>query len=531
MKYVFLGGAGEVGGSCLLIQVADRNILIDCGVRVNQSGMGSLPDLAQLEERAPRLDAIFISHAHADHVGALPFVHKRYPTTPVYMTAATSVLSDIMLQDTARIQNQKADKPLYTHEMVKQTFQAIIRPIAVKDLNTWIPLWEGWDFQFILSGHILGAVSILLRTPEGTFLYTGDVSSYHQRTVNGIGDLSGTHPDFMWCEATYGESNHPSRSAEEQKIAKAVAGILENGGTVLIPSFALGRAQELILILKTAMQSGTIPTFNIFTDGLVNTICGAYKSLVRFGSNSLKNLSHNQREIFFTKFIRSVPLGERRKLLKDPHPKCIIASSGMLTGGASVEYAKTLATHPKNAIFLSGYQDAESPGRRLQELKQGDELRFVDGTQVKVKCQVQKFHLSAHSDQGQLISMIKRVNPKAIALAHGERNVIQVLREKLYKNYPVECPANGKLYDGTANPHWLPAHARAKMDAKRPVPMDVQAKIENNTIVIIIPCPEDMQPSALDDGLLRDVDTPEIQVAATSKRDKIIIELDKRSIG
>ena len=146
-------------------------------------------------------------------------------------------------------------------------------------VNGWTQLddWgDDWGYSMTRSGHILGAVSIHLKTPEGRFLYSGDVSAFNQRTVDGCADMSGTNPDFMWCEATYGDKDHPSRSTEERNLVSEVAAVIENGGTVLIPSFALGRAQEIILILKNAMENQIIPEFPVYIDGLVNQICELY---------------------------------------------------------------------------------------------------------------------------------------------------------------------------------------------------------------------------------------------------------------
>ena len=316
------------------------------------------------------------------------------------------------------------------------------------------------------SGHILGAVSIYLKTPEGRFLYTGDVSAFNQRTVDGHADMSGTNPDFMWCEATYGDKEHPSRSTEERNLVNEVAAVIENGGTVLIPSFALGRAQEIILILKNAMANQIIPKFPVYIDGLVNEICQLYsrhalipglagKYLRNCGAEALRKQSKKKYEhIFYSKSIRPVHRGMRASILKDTTPKCIIASSGMLNGGASVEYAKALASGAKNAIFLSGYQDAESPGRRLQELQEGDELTFADNDVVEVNCQVKRFYLSAHSDRSQLIKMIRQASPKALALVHGEETAIHSLREKLKEDFSVTAPINELPENDTANPEW-----------------------------------------------------------------------------
>ena len=451
MNYIFLGGAGEVGASCLLVSVAHRYILFDCGIRVNQTGADALPDIELLKQSVPSLDAIFVSHAHADHIGALPLAHAAYPQAPIYTTEPTQRISAVMLANAVRLQENEQGEDtslLFTQEAVDAT----IAKMQTLKMSEWVEIWDGWRVKMVQSGHILGAVSILLETPEGTYLYGGDISTFHQKTIHGLmlGEITGIQPDFMWCEATYGDGNHPARNTEEKKLAEAVATVVENGGSVLIPSFALGRAQEIILILRDAMISKNIPVFPVVTDGLVNSICSVYETLTPYlGAKLQKHLENSRQPLFYYKNFRQARMGEQEAICKDETPKCIIASSGMLTGGASVTYAKGLAANEKNAIFLSGYQDAESPGRRLQELSQGDTLTFADGTSVTVNCKVERFKLSAHSDQGQLLSVIKQVNPKALALVHGEEYALSALREKVDKDYSVSCPVNGQMIKGT----------------------------------------------------------------------------------
>ena len=478
LKYVFLGGAGEVGASCLLVSVADRNILIDAGIRVNASGEAALPDFKTLREMTSTLDAIFISHAHADHVGALPLVHKLFPQTPIYTTLPTQRLSAVMLSDSVRVQEFGAEK-LFNQEAV----DTVLWKMETVEMGIWHPLWDDFRYQFHASGHVLGAVSILLETPEGKLLYSGDVSAFNQNTIDGIKDISFFKPDLMWCEATYGASNHPSRSEEEKRLATSVAEVIEGGGSVLIPSFALGRAQEIILILKKMQEAKTIPKFPVITDGLVNVICSIYESLPPHLGTKLHNYVLNSRQpIFHTASVRKAKPGEREKLLNDGRPKCIIASSGMLTGGASVFYATGLAGNEKNAIFLSGYQDAESPGRRLQELKSGDELQLADKT-VEVKCRIDRFGLSAHSDQQQLMNMIRQAAPKALALVHAEPEVAEALRERIYKDYIMYSPINGQVEDGTQRPLWQPPEKKVKPETPSPLDFDI-AFGEANTLHI-----------------------------------------------
>ncbi|MYF97565.1 MBL fold metallo-hydrolase [Candidatus Poribacteria bacterium] len=484
MDYVFLGGAGEVGASCLLVSVADRHILFDCGMRVNQVGEAALPDIELLKQSTPKLDAIFVSHAHADHIGALPLAHIAFPQVPIYATEPTQRISAVMLANAVRL--QESDEKEDTNQIFTQdAVDATIAKMHTLQMSEWIDLWDGWRVKMVRSGHILGAVSILLDTPEGSYLYGGDISTFHQKTIHGLAfdEVAGTQPDFMWCEATYGDGNHPARNTEEKKLAEAVATIIENGGSVLIPSFALGRAQEIILILRDAMISKNISVFPVVTDGLVNSICSVYETLTPYlGKKLQKHLENSRQPLFHFRNFRRALMGEQETICKDETPKCIIASSGMLTGGASVTYAKGLAANEKNAIFLSGYQDAESPGRRLQELSQGDTLTFADGTSVAVNCQVERFKLSAHSDQGQLLSVIKQVNPKALALVHGEGNAIAALREKVEKKYPVTCPVNGQVFEETDKT--LPFSTETQETLEKTITNAVEVQITDTGVIL-----------------------------------------------
>ena len=197
MKYVFLGGAGEVGGSCMLLSVAGRYILFDCGIRVNRAGSEALPDLELLKESAPMLDAIIVSHAHADHIGALPLAHAMFPNAPIYATSPTQKLSAVMLNNAVNVMESAPEGTYFTQEAVETT----IARMRTLPMGEWTDLWDGWRVLFIRSGHILGAVSICLQTPEGTFLYSGDVSTFKQKTIDGLDDISSLPAvDFMVCE-------------------------------------------------------------------------------------------------------------------------------------------------------------------------------------------------------------------------------------------------------------------------------------------------------------------------------------------
>ena len=477
MKFTALGGGMEVGASCYLLQIAGKNILLDAGIRVNRRGEEALPDIELLRDLTDdRLDLILISHAHLDHCGALPILHELFPATPVYSTTPTKLIAAILLQDTVKIMEREAEDrdsevQLYTLDMVKSAVWAI----RTASYHEWIrPLDDPeYEFYFHPAGHVMGAASILLKTPEATVVYSGDIATVSQRTVAGMTPIDFFHPDLLILESTYGDSQHPSRKAEEGSLAKAVAEVIEEGGTVLIPAFAFGRAQEIILILKFSMLSGVIPKFPIYVDGLVRSICDLYTELIDFLPERLQNFIANSRQpVFWSAEGRGMPKvtkilsHEERQSLLLPEPKCIISSSGMLTGGPSVYYAKWLASNPRNAIFLTGYQDEESPGRRLQELEQGGTIE-LDGQEVEVKCKVSRYNLSAHADQVQLCQQVSYMKPQSIILVHGELGSIKELREKLVLKSLVFVAPNGKTIDPLRAPDWLTEHRLLQIDAER----------------------------------------------------------------
>jgi Cft2 family RNA processing exonuclease len=474
MKYTSLGGAFEVGASCHLFQIDGRNILVDAGLRPNRRGDDNLPDFALLESIVgDRLDLILVSHAHIDHTGALPLVHARYPNTPIYCTPPTKVIAEILLRDTIKImrmqhEDEKAEFPLFDAEDVERTLFALREHV----FDAWFEPLEGVRVYFHRSGHIVGAASVLIETPDSRVLYSGDLSVASQRTVAGMTPVDFFRPDALVLEGTYGDSIHEARKEQEQKLARDVAEVIEGGGTVLIPSFALGRAQEILLILKTAMMSGLIPLFPIYVDGLVRAICDAYTDLLDYLPDKLRNFVKNSRQhVFWSQAQKSVPLVTRvlpneRLTMFTGEPKCIIASSGMLVGGPSAFYAKVLASGEKNAIFLTGYQDEESPGRRLLEVQTGDTLT-LDGEDVPLLCKVARYKLSAHADQIQLCQQVSYMNPTSVVLVHGEPRALQALREKLMSRYLVYVPMNGDTFNPLDTPEWMTEGKRLHLTAEQ----------------------------------------------------------------
>jgi Cft2 family RNA processing exonuclease len=471
MIFTALGGAYEVGASCSLLQVAGKNILVDAGVRTNRRGAAGLPDLELLERLSGgRIDLVLITHAHTDHIGALPIIHERYPRPPMLCTAPSKKLAEILLRDAVKIMQgeDREEEPLYDAEAVER----LIWKLESVPFHEWIEPLPGFRARWHPAGHIVGAGCILLETPEGRVLFSGDIATANQRTVAGIAPIEGFRPDFLVLEATYGDGQHASRKTEEQRLAHSVGEVISRGGSVLFPSFALGRAQEIILILASTIASGLIPKFPIYVDGMVRSVCDAYTELIDYLPAELQNYQRNARQpLFWRRENRGLPAvvrlaAEDRPLVLTGRPKVVIASSGMLIGGPSVRYARAFAPREECAIFLTGYQDEESPGRRLLELKTGDTWRFPDGEEVPMACRVARYNLSAHADQVQLCQFVSQVKPASIALVHGEPAAIQTLRSKLVMKHIVRTPRNGESFDPLAAPEWLSEYRKHQIDAE-----------------------------------------------------------------
>lgn len=443
MKLQFLGGASEVGASCTVLEAGRHRVVVDAGIRMNPRDGDSLPDLARLQGGQPPT-AILVTHAHMDHVGALPLVHLAFPQTPVYTTGPTLSLMRILLQDSLKIMESRWEKeqdvPLYPPQAVAGLL-ARVREVPPCEK---VPLDEGrLQATFTPSGHVLGCCSILLDTEEGRVLFSGDYSVDRQRTVEGM-LVPRVHPHVVLSEATYGNRLHANRRAEEERLARTVAEVIAAGGKVLVPAFALGRAQEVLLVLLAAQSRGEIPRFPIYVDGMVKNVCAAYAAHAEFLGRDLRRQAARGNPFFPAEgCARPVSAPERQALLDGP-PCCFVSSSGMLTGGPSVLYAAQLAADPRNAILITGYQDEESPGRRLLDLAEArTHSLFLQGREVQVACRVERYGLSAHADQAQMAGVLHRLSPHDVVLVHGDDEARASLAGALAESVRVHLPANG----------------------------------------------------------------------------------------
>ena len=425
MKLTFLGGADEVGASCTLIEIAGKKILVDAGIRISpKSNRGiandQLPDLQAITE-AGGPDYILVTHAHTDHTGALPLVMEQYPYTPVIMTRPTEALVRVLQKDALKIMSSNAEQegelPLFDEVSVNRLLDAI----QLVEFNQAIKLGEGLQVTYHVAGHIAGAAMLVLESSEGTLVMSGDISKSSQRTVKSV-EVPRIKADALVLESTYGGRLHANRVAEEKRLIENLKRITGRGGKVLIPAFALGRSQELVQIIHAFADQIDVP---VYVDGMVRSVCDAYARFADLLPEKTVRAARDE-HLFFRGRVKPIRNREHRSQVAiGTEPLIVIASSGMLTGGASVVYAKAFAPDERNAILLTGYQDEESPGRFLQrvmrEKDKGETPTLRIGKdQVKLRCEIDTYSLSAHGDESELISVAESFGAREIMLVHGD---------------------------------------------------------------------------------------------------------------
>ncbi len=465
-----LGAARSIGASCFQVHIGPYEVVLDCGTRFSLEK--PLPALEYLEN--PNL--LLISHAHQDHLGGVPVFHQRYPACRMICTTGTREIAHVMLTDGLKIQQLNEDSPqLFDSIDLEQTLWRLeTMPVGID----FEPL-PGLTVRFINAGHILGAACIYLQYGSRSLLYTGDFNHTNSRTTTGMKLADLPQAEILITESTYGDNIHPSRKTQETELIEAVVDVVSRGGNVLIPAFALGRAQEILLALRTSarFQQLKVP---VYVDGLVRAVTNVFEENLDLLPSSVRNFREQcQRQPFFD--LKSSPpiipiSSNSQRPVAMAHKSVIVASSGMLVGGPSVYYARVLLERENAAIFICGYTDEESPGRQLQNLQTGD-LIELDEQKISVAASVKRFYLSAHADKVGLGQIIKQVNPKHLVLIHGSVDGLHSLaRAGNYQSSSyVHIPAEGEVIELGVPPKHLNPTQVASLKISSEVTLHVES--------------------------------------------------------
>lgn len=417
-----LGACEEVGRSSFLLDFGEK-LLLDFGMKLNPEGIEYPLEVKE------HVKAAIISHAHLDHSGYLPYFYKNSETLS-FMTQPTLEIADILWHDSIKIAEFEGKTPRYSKADVVRTHKYNF----VMPYNKITHLSNDVSLEFFDAGHILGSALVKITHKDKTFLYTGDFKAVETQLhigadVKGVGKV-----DFVLIESTYGDREHPNRVEVEKSLCESVQNTLDAGGWALIPAFAVGRSQELVDIL-----TGYGIEADIWLDGMGKKVANLYLK----HADLIKNPKKLKQGLNTVNIVKG--MGDRKKIMKKP---CVVVTtSGMMKGGPIVGYAEKLMNDPNTKIHLTGYQAEATPGRLLQD--EGKLNYNKEGKAVKVGCQYEKYDLSAHPGQQEMIDALKVWSPKKIFLVHGDKDVIPTFKKEIEKQLGIEVivPKLGETID------------------------------------------------------------------------------------
>ena len=434
-----LGAGRQVGRSCFFIQTPESRILLDCGVDIAAHDSDKFPYLNAPEVDINRIDAVIISHAHLDHSGFLPYLYKLGYRGPCYMTAPTRDIAALLALDFIGVAYKKASTPLFGAADIKMMVKHSI-DLNYNEVTDITP-----DVRLTLynAGHALGSSMIHLNIGNGlhNLLYTADFKFIKSRVLDPA-MFRFPRMETLILESTYGgkENVLPTRAQAEEEFISAVKKTIEDKGKVLVPVLGVGRAQEMMMIVENAVKEGLIPDVPIYVDGMVWDITAIHTAYPEFLSSNLRTRVFNDENPFDPKLFQRVGSPEERKKVIEGGPCLILATSGMLVGGASVEYFKAIAEGKRNAIVFVSYLGPGSLGRFVQE--GAKEFRPEDSEDaIPINLHVYKMDgLTGHAGRNELINFVNNVSPmpRRIIINHGEQSKALDLASSIYKLNKIE---------------------------------------------------------------------------------------------
>jgi len=448
VRLSYLGGGRQVGRSCLLLQTPESRIMLDCGIDVSSTD-DAYPYLEAPELDLKELDAVIISHAHIDHSGLVPYLFKYGYRGPVYCTEPTRDIMSLLQLDIVKIQRGEGKDPIYTSEEVKEMVKHSItlNYEEVTDITPDVRL------TFYNAGHTLGSAMVHLHVGNGlhNLLYTADIKYVKTRLLSPAATQF-PRLETVMIESTYGGKDNVAQSIRDQDqiLQEIIVTTINRGGKVLMPTLGTGRGQEVIVMVEQLIREGLIPDIPIYIDGMVWDITAIYTAYPEFLNSTIRQqIFQRDNNPFLAKGIKQVgSQKERKQIVEEGGPCIILATSGMLQGGPSVEYLKALAEDKRHSLIFSCYQGEGTLGRRIQNGEK--EVFFREGQKEEVlhiNMDVLKIEISGHADRRELMSFIQHLSPrpKRILVNHGEQSRCLDLASSIHKQFRIETEAPRNL--------------------------------------------------------------------------------------
>ncbi len=446
-----LGAGRQVGRSCLYLQTPKSRILLDCGIDVAAPEKNMFPFFDAPEFKINEIDAVIVTHAHLDHCGMIPLLFKYGYEGPIYCTAPTRDTMSLLALDYINIGWKEVKKPLFTSSDIKE----MVKHTICLDYDVVTDITPDIRLTLYNAGHTLGSSLAHLHIGNGlhNLVYTGD---FNYETSNLLGSAVSSFPrvETMIMESTYGgkDDNPPSRRESEKQLLEILNQTAKKKGKALMPVLGVGRSQEVMLILEKAMREGRLPNMPIYVQGLVwdvTAIHTAYPDF--FNSRVRKSIFHQSHNPFLSDVFKKVgSYQEMEQVIDNEDPCIIVATSGMMTGGASVSYFKALAENPNNSLILTCYQGEGSLGRRILNGEREISFGVGEGRSEVLTMKMQLHNIqgfSGHSSRAQIMNYLHRLDPKPkrVVLVHGESSKCLDLASSVHKSQRIETNAPRNL--------------------------------------------------------------------------------------
>lgn len=419
-----LGAGQEVGRSCIMLEFKNKKIMLDCGIHPGLSGMDALPYTDMIE--ADEIDLLFLTHFHLDHCGALPwFLEKTTFKGRVFMTPATKAIYRWLLSDYIKVSNISTDELLYTEKDLEKSMDKIETINFHQEMDV-----GGVKFTAYNAGHVLGAAMFLIEIAGVKILYTGDFSRVEDRHLMAA-EIPPVTPDVLISESTYGIHVHEKRELRETRFTSKVHDTVTRGGRCLIPVFALGRAQELLLILDEYWSAHPelhdIPIY--YASSLAKKCMAVYQTYIGAMNERIRRQIGISNPFVF-KHISNLKNIDN---FDDIGPCVILASPGMMQSGLSRQLFEAWCTDKRNGVIVAGYCVEGTLAKHI--LSEPSEVVTISGQRIPLRMSVDYISFSAHTDYEQTSEFIRTLNPPHIVLVHGEQNEMMRLKQALLREF------------------------------------------------------------------------------------------------